>query len=75
MNPGSQLLTVKQIAELLQLNPMTIYKWTSQGRIPCIKFSVRCVRFEWDKVKKWFSTMEQKGRATRRIPVEGFLER
>lgn len=75
MNTAEQLLTVKQVAVLLQVNYMTIYKWVSQGRIPCIKFSGNCVRFDWHKVKRWFATMEQKGRATRRIPVEGYSER
>jgi len=52
MNPDDKLLTVKQIADYLQIKPKTIYKWTSQGRIPCIKFSGRCVRFDLEKVKK-----------------------
>jgi len=70
MNPDDKLLTVKQIADYLQINPMTVYKWTSQGRIPCIKLSGNLVRFDMEKVKKWLATMEQKGRRTRRIPVE-----
>ena len=70
MKPNDQLLTVKQIADYLQINPMTVYKWISQGRIPCIKLSGHLVRFDLEKVKKWLGTMEQKGRRTRRIPVE-----
>ena len=70
MKSEDRLLTVKQIAGYLQVKLKTIYKWTSQGRIPCIKFSGRCVRFDLEKVKKWLGTMEQKGRRTRRIPVE-----
>jgi excisionase family DNA binding protein len=74
MNPDGRLLTVREIADYLRVNPMTVYKWTSQVRIPCIKFSGRCVRFELEKVKRWFKTMEQKGRATRQIPVERYSD-
>jgi len=52
MKSEDRLLTVKQIAGYLQVKLKTIYKWTSQGRIPCIKFSGRCVRFDLEKVKK-----------------------
>jgi excisionase family DNA binding protein len=66
----NQLLTVKQIAEYLGVKSSTIYKWNSQGRIPCIRLSGRCVRYELDKVKKWLNAIEDKGRTTRRIKVD-----
>lgn len=75
MAQEGNILTVPEIAAFLRVHPMTVYKWTSQGRIPCIKFSDRCVRFEMEKVRKWFRTMERKGRPTRRVPVEGYLEK
>ena len=30
---GERLLTVKQVAELLQLNPQTIKRWIAKGRL------------------------------------------
>ena len=40
-----KLLTVKELAELLGIAPGSIYHWLSQGRLPCVRFSRRCVRF------------------------------
>ena len=67
LSPEDRLLTVEEIAEYLQVEKKTIYKWSSQGRIPCIKFSGKCVRFELEKVRRWYESMAQKGRKTKRI--------
>lgn len=61
------LLTTEEIAAYLSTSVKTVYKWSSQGRIPCIKFSKKCIRFDLDKVQGWLATMEQKGRRTKRV--------
>lgn len=43
-------LTVKEIAEELNVAPRTIIKWRQNGRIPCYKIG-RAVRFNPDEVK------------------------
>lgn len=63
------LLTIGEIADYLRISEKTLYKWSSQGRIPCIKFSNRCVRFDIEKVRDWYASMEQKGRKTKRVKV------
>jgi excisionase family DNA binding protein len=63
------LLTPQEIASYLQISDKTIYKWSSQGRIPCIKFSKKCVRFDLEKVRNWYASMEQKGRRTKRVEL------
>ena len=65
-----KLLTVQQIADYLHVFVQTVYRWSSEGQIPCFKISKRMVRFDLKKVKKWLATREQKGRRTRRIPIE-----
>jgi len=40
-----KLLTVKELAELLGISPGSLYHWISQGRLPVVRFSKRCVRF------------------------------
>lgn len=72
-NPPSyegRLLTVGEIADYLHVEVKTIYKWSSQGRIPCVKFSKKCVRFELEKVRKWYESMAQRGRKTKRVEVD-----
>jgi excisionase family DNA binding protein len=33
------ILTTKQVAELLQVRPSTVYAWAEQGIIPCVKLN------------------------------------
>ncbi len=40
-----KLLTVAELAERLKIAPGSIYHWVSQGRLPFIRFSARCIRF------------------------------
>ena len=34
---GTELLTVEQVADYLQLNKLTIYKYIREGRLPAVK--------------------------------------
>ena len=55
-----KLLTVPELAERLGISPGTAYHWLSQGRLPCVRFSSRCVRFLEGDVQKM---LEQLGQA------------
>ena len=56
-------LTAKQLSEILQVSPKTVYDWVSVGFIPHVKVG-RSVRFEEEKVRRWLSYRERKGRKT-----------
>ncbi len=62
-------LTPKQLSEILQVSPKTVYDWVSIGFIPHVKVG-RCVRFEEDKVRRWLACRERKGRRTYRLQVD-----
>ena len=47
-----KLLTIRELAETLGIAPGTAYHWLSQGRLPCIRFSNRCVRFRASDLEK-----------------------
>jgi excisionase family DNA binding protein len=40
-----KLLTIRELAERLNIAEGTAYHWLSEGRLKCIRFSKRCVRF------------------------------
>jgi excisionase family DNA binding protein len=40
-----KLLTTRELAERLNISTGTAYHWLSAGRLKCIRFSNRCVRF------------------------------
>lgn len=64
-----RLLTVRELAELLGISPGTAYHWLSQGRLPCVRFSARCVRFRESDVQKLLEKLGQvniRGLSTRK---------
>jgi putative molybdopterin biosynthesis protein len=58
MNPAaanSEVLTVKEISDLLRLRPSTVYKMIRQGRIPCFRSDQigNDWRFRKDVIERW----------------------
>ena len=47
-------LTAKELAELLNVSPITIFKQAKKGIIPCFRIGT-CVRFEPKKTADWLS--------------------
>ncbi len=54
------LLTVKQVAEYLQLKESTIYAWAQDGKIPAIKIG-RTWRFRRADLDSWLEKHRQGG--------------
>ncbi len=50
-----QLLTVKQVSELINIAPLTIYKLVYAKKIPFIKIG-RITRFDKDKILSWLNS-------------------
>jgi excisionase family DNA binding protein len=46
-----RLLTVRELADRLGISVGTAYHWLSQRRLPCVRFSSRCVRFRESDVE------------------------
>ena len=47
-----KLLTTKELAEYLNVHPLSINRKVLNGEIPCIKLSKRNLRFDLDEVMK-----------------------
>jgi len=52
-----ELLTVKELAEYLKVNPMTIYRLVKGGKIPAFKVSSEW-RFRKESIKRWIEEQE-----------------
>jgi excisionase family DNA binding protein len=49
------LLTVQEVAGITGLSVGTLRHWVSQGRIPFVRFSARCVRFRRSDIETWIA--------------------
>jgi excisionase family DNA binding protein len=54
-----RLLKVKEVADLLQVAEGTVYHFLSQGRLPAIRISKRCVRFSQREILLWLRGLNQ----------------
>jgi len=52
-------MTVKEIAEYLDVHPMTIYKYVQDGKIPAFKIGASW-RIRRDSIRKWMDENEHK---------------
>jgi excisionase family DNA binding protein len=51
--PGGKLMDVREVAEFLKLAPGTIYHLVSEGRLPCVRLSSRCLRFQEEAIRRY----------------------
>jgi len=52
-----ELLTIEEVAELTGFSVGTLYHWVSEGRIPVLRFSARCIRFRQSDIDAWFEQL------------------
>ena len=61
MAKSKEVLTVKDVAEYLDVHPMTIYKYVQDGKIPAFKVGASW-RVRKDSIQKWISESEKNGK-------------
>ena len=59
MAKAKQVMTIKDVAEYLDVHPMTIYKYVKEGNIPAFKIGTSW-RIRRESIKKWIEENEGK---------------
>jgi len=59
-----KLVGVKEVAEILNVKPSTLYQWSELGQIPCIKLN-GALRFDIEDIIKWV-------KSCKKLPVEEY---
>ena len=57
MNPmesGNEILTIKEVCDLLQIHPTTVYKLIRKGKIPSFRIGSDW-RFRRDRIMRWMA--------------------
>lgn len=67
-----KLLTIKQISELIQISPSTLYEWTHTNFIPHYKLP-KGVRFRETEIEQWLKCRKRKGRASYKLKIDGLM--
>lgn len=58
MAKSKDILTIKDVADYMDVHPMTIYKYVKNGRIPAFKIGTSW-RIRRDSISKWIEESEQ----------------
>lgn len=53
-----KLIGVKEVSEMLNVKPSTLYQWAELGQIPCIKIN-GALRFNMEDIKKWINSCKK----------------
>lgn len=62
------LLNVQEASRLIGVAETTLYHWVSEGRIPVVKLSRRCIRFRVSDLETWIASMSEPARSgTQRV--------
>ncbi len=48
-----RLLRARDVAEILQVDARTIYRWAEYGTLPCVRLSDHVIRFDPAAVAEW----------------------
>ena len=51
-----RLLTIQELSTLIQLSVGTLYRLSSEGRIPTVHLSPRCIRFRLSDLRRWIES-------------------
>lgn len=58
-----RLMTAKQVSELIEVRPSTVYQWVRLGLIPYVKIG-KCVRFRKNELFRWIDKNHRKERVS-----------
>ena len=58
-----RLITAKQVSELIEVKPSTVYQWVHLGLIPYVKIG-KCVRFKKDELFRWIDKNHRRERVS-----------
>ena len=50
-----RLLTIREAAEFLSLSVGSLYHMSSEGRVPVVRLSRRCIRFRRLALEQWLA--------------------
>jgi excisionase family DNA binding protein len=57
-NQNMKLIGIKEVSEILNVKPSTLYQWCELGQIPCYKIN-GALRFDIEDIIKWVKSCKR----------------
>lgn len=58
MNSNESLLSARQVADILSVDRVTVLRLARQGKLPCLRFNSRFIRFDPADVQKFIDSCQ-----------------
>jgi excisionase family DNA binding protein len=58
-----KLVGIKEVAEILNVKPSTLYQWAELGQIPCFKLN-GCLRFDIEDIINWIKSCKKESESS-----------
>jgi predicted DNA-binding transcriptional regulator AlpA len=65
-----KLWNVNEVADFLGVAVGSVYHFVSQKRIPCVRLSARCLRFDSQVIREWVAARAENSEGIGSIPQE-----
>ncbi len=62
---GGPLLTARHVADLLDVSPATVLRWTRAGDLPAVRLPSGQIRYRPDELEGWLGDRATPGRGVR----------
>ena len=53
-----KLVTVKDVSQMMNVRPSTLYQWAELGQMPCVKIN-GALRFDLEDIMKWIESCKK----------------
>lgn len=53
------LIDIRELSELTGIEIGSLYHMVSQGRVPCVRLSKRCLRFSLPAIREWLDSLSE----------------
>ncbi|MGD8240834.1 MAG: helix-turn-helix domain-containing protein [Armatimonadota bacterium] len=70
---ATDVMTVRELAEYLKVDPQTVYRRFRRGEIPGVKIG-RAIRFKRDVIDSWLRAMSHRWSPTQRDELRRWAE-
>jgi excisionase family DNA binding protein len=70
---SAEIMTVREVAEYLKVDPQTVYRKFRRGEIPGVKIG-RAIRFKRDIIDAWLRTMSHRWDSKQREDLRRWAE-
>lgn len=53
------LIDIHELSELIGIAVGTLYHWSSESKLPCVRLGTRCLKFSLPAIREWLAELNE----------------